>query len=272
MSSTAGDGDRNHLLLDKMDLKGKNIVITGASSGIGEHIALTLAKEGCNLALLARTKSKLDQIAEKCRSSSSQIKIHVLQCDMSEKLSVDETCKQIGSLFNNEVHVLINNAGIMGEQISSMEEKTKGDGEKDVVDMWEEVMMVNLVNLMRITNRCLQFMKKIEHGAAIITISSVAATMTGSNLSHYHASKWGVNGFLGSIYEDVRQYGIKVCSIMPGMVNTPMLGDFMNKVHVEKCIQPDDIAQGILYVLKTPYNVCPTEIKYRPQYSPYRKE
>lgn len=93
--------------------------------------------------------------------------------------------------------------------------------------------------------------------------------MTNGKSAQYHASKWGVNGFLGSIYEDVREYGIKVCSIMPGFVNTPMVQD--KQLDFNKCIQSEDIAQGVLYILRTPYNVCPTEIKYRPQYTPYLK-
>jgi NADP-dependent 3-hydroxy acid dehydrogenase YdfG len=112
--------------------------------------------------------------------------------------------------------------------------------------------------------------------------------MTGGKSAQYHASKWGVNGFLGSIYEgvaftdmtvlridiffpiDVREYGIKVCSIMPGFVNTPMIQGDDSKLDMAKCIQSEDIAEGVLYILRTPFNVCPTEIKYRPQYTPYK--
>lgn len=74
------------------------------------------------------------------------------------------------------------------------------------------------------------------------------------------------------LFEDVREYGIKVCSIMPGFVNTPMIHDDKYKLNFDKCIQPEDIAEGVLYILRTPYNVCPTEIKYRPQYTPYLKQ
>ncbi|CAF4901326.1 unnamed protein product, partial [Rotaria socialis] len=70
---------------------------------------------------------------------------------------------------------------------------------------------------------------------------------------------------------DVREYGIKVCSIMPGFVNTPMLHSATQNFNFDKCIQSEDIAEGVLYILRTPYNVCPTEIKYRPQYTPILK-
>ena len=70
---------------------------------------------------------------------------------------------------------------------------------------------------------------------------------------------------------DIREYGIKVCSIMPGFVNTPIIQHAKQRLDLEKCIQSEDIAQGVLYILRTPYNVCPTEIKYRSQYTPYLK-
>lgn len=57
---------------------------------------------------------------------------------------------------------------------------------------------------------------------------------------------------------------------MPGFVNTPMISG--SELDLDKCIQTKDIAEGVLYVIRTPYNVCPTEIKYRPQYSPYKKK
>ncbi|CAM4810088.1 unnamed protein product [Rotaria magnacalcarata] len=249
-----------------MDLHGKNAVITGASSGIGKVVALTLAKEGCNVVLLARSRDTLESLATEC--SKHAVKAHVIVCDMSSKQSVEDACKEIGQIFQNKLDILINNAGIFGESVSSIEEKTPSG--KDVVDMWDEVMTVNLLSLMRMTGRCLPMMKECKHGA-VIAISSIAATMTNGKLAQYYASKWGLNGFLGSIYEDVREYGIKVCSIMPGFVNTPMLHSATQQFNFDKCIQSEDIAEGVLYILRTPYNVCPTEIKYRPQYTPYLK-
>ena len=94
---------------------------------------------------------------------------------MASKQSIEESCKKLGEVFQNRVDILINNAGIYGESVSAMEEKTPSG--KDTVDMWEEVMTVNLVNLMRITGRCLPMMKESKHGA-VITVSSLAATVS----------------------------------------------------------------------------------------------
>ena len=107
---------------------------------------------------------------------------HVIICDMSSKQSVDDACKKMSQIFQNKLDILINNAGISGEDVSSIEEKTPSG--EDIVDMWEEIMMVNLVNLMRITGRCLPMMKECKHGA-VITLSSLAATVSIRNKKEY---------------------------------------------------------------------------------------
>ena len=127
----------------------------------------------CNVALLARSRDALEALAKECAKHS--VKAHVIICDMSSKLSVEDACAQIAQVFQNKLDILINNAGIFGERVSSMEEKTPSG--KDVVDMWEEVMTVNLLSLMRMTGRCLPMMKECKH-SAVITISSLAAVVS----------------------------------------------------------------------------------------------
>ena len=124
------------------------------------------------MALLARSREALESLASEC--ATHQVQAHVIVCDMSSKESVDEACQQIAKVFEKKLDILINNAGMFGERVSSIEEKTPSGG--DVVDMWEEVMMVNLVHLMRLTGRCLPMMKACQHGA-VIAISSLAATV-----------------------------------------------------------------------------------------------
>jgi 3-oxoacyl-[acyl-carrier protein] reductase len=89
--------------------KGRNALVTGASSGMGAEIAVTLAKQGVNLALLARSEDKLKDVADKC--SKHGIKVHIVPTDMSDSTSIDKAAIQVGSLFDNRVHYLINCAG-----------------------------------------------------------------------------------------------------------------------------------------------------------------
>lgn len=126
----------------------------------------------CNVALMARSADALQALASEC--SKFGVQAHVIICDMSSKQSVDESCLKLAEVFEKRLEILINNAGISGEAVPSFEEKTPSG--KDLVDMWEEVMNVNLVNVMRMTGRCLPMMKSSGHGA-IITISSLAATV-----------------------------------------------------------------------------------------------
>lgn len=239
-------------------IKGLNAVITGASSGIGEAIATRLAKEGANIALLARNVEKMSQMAQKLQDQY-HVAVHVIKLDLAQKESVDAAAKQVVSHFST-VHILINNSGISNKIGSVMESDP---------DKWEQVMLVNLVNTMRLTRQLLAPMKQSAVGAAIVFTSSIAARSTFKGNADYCASKHGINGFAGSLFEDVREFGIKVTMIMPGFVNTPMLHG--EKLDFAKCIQPDDVVQAVLFVITSPDTVCPTEIVLRPQKSPYLK-
>lgn len=121
---------------------------------------------------MARSRDALESLAAECLKLG--VKAHVIICDMSSKTSVDQAAQEIGNVFNKKLHFLINNAGIAGEAVPAHEEKAPSG--RDTVDMWEEVLMVNLVNLMRITGRCLPMIKNSEHGA-VVTVSSLAATV-----------------------------------------------------------------------------------------------
>jgi NADP-dependent 3-hydroxy acid dehydrogenase YdfG len=81
--------------------------------------------------------------------------------------------------------------------------------------------------------------------------------------------KFGLIGFTQSLYEEVREHGIKVALILPGFVDTPMIPP-VKHLDRSKMIQPDDVAQAVLYVLNAPATACPVEITIRPQRTPHR--
>ena len=120
--------------------------------------------------------------------------------------------------------------------------------------------------MIHLTRHALPHIQKQSAGG-IINIASVAGKMTHKKGGIYTATKHGVIGFTGSLYEDVRELNIKVCAICPGFVNTDMVRN--TKLDSSKMIQPEDIARTILFVLKFPDTGCPTEITVRPQQSPY---
>jgi 3-hydroxy acid dehydrogenase/malonic semialdehyde reductase len=147
---------------------------------------------------------------------------------------------------------------------------SKENSENADLDEWNQVLMVNLVNTMRLTQKMVYYLKQSKPDAAVITIGSIAGTMSMSNAAAYGASKHGIRGFSVNLFEDLREHGIKVSVIQPGMVNTPMVND-NDKLDQSKMIQVEDIADCVMYVLNCKSTVCPTEITLRPQRSPYKK-
>jgi 3-oxoacyl-[acyl-carrier protein] reductase len=104
---------------------------------------------------------------------------------------------------------------------------------------------------------------------AVINIGSVSGKSGEADGAAYSASKFGLIGFTQSLYEEVREYGIKVAVILPGFVDTPMIPP-VKHLDRAKMIQADDVAQSVLYVLTSPLTACPVEITIRPQRTPYR--
>lgn len=110
----------------------------------------------------------------------------------------------------------------------------------------------------------------IEKGeGAVINIGSVSGKSGEANGAAYSASKFGLIGFTQSLYEEVREHGIKVAVILPGFVDTPLIPP-NRQLDRSKMIQAEDVAQSVLYVLNSPPTSCPVEIMIRPQRTPYR--
>ena len=104
-------------------------------------------------------------------------------------------------------------------------------------------------------------------GGAVIKIGSIAGAYTGGGI--HLAATHALEGYGKAMFEDVREFGTKVCTIRPGFVITPMSKS--DRLDSSLMIQPEDIARTVLFVLKMPGTACPTDIEIRPQRSPYIK-
>jgi 3-oxoacyl-[acyl-carrier protein] reductase len=104
---------------------------------------------------------------------------------------------------------------------------------------------------------------------AIINIASIAGKRGRSGEASYAAAKFGLLGFTQSLYDEVRQHGIKVAAICPGLVDTDLIPD-NKKVDRAKFLQPDDVADAVQQILTSPIRACPTEIVLEPQFDPER--
>jgi NAD(P)-dependent dehydrogenase (short-subunit alcohol dehydrogenase family) len=166
---------------------------------------------------------------------------------------VAETLSEWGS-----VDFLINNAG-WGKTAPVLKGK--------VAD-WDQTFRVNLRAPMLLSQMVLPTLIE-KKGGAIINIASLSGRKGQANTAAYSASKYGLIGFTESLYEEIREYGIKVTAILPGFVDTPLIPP-NRRIDRSKMIRPEDIAEAVLFVLTSSSSYCPVEITVRPQRTPYR--
>jgi 3-oxoacyl-[acyl-carrier protein] reductase len=232
-------------------LEGKTALVTGAGRGIGRAIAISLAKSGCHVHLTARSVLQLAEVQQELRDiGDSAVAIQADLTRDDELRSLVDSC--------GAVDFLINNAG-WGKRAPVV----KGN-----IDDWDRMFRVNLRAPMILAKRLLP--KMIAKGeGAVINIGSVSGKTGEANGAAYAASKFGLIGFTQSLYEEVREHGIKVAVILPGYVDTPLIPP-NRQLDRSKMIQADDIAKAVHYVLTSPATCCPVEITVRPQRTPYR--
>jgi len=173
--------------------------------------------------------------------------------DVELEFLLEESAKAWGS-----ADILINNAG-WGKRAPVI---------RAHVEDWDQTFRLNLRAPMILAQRLLPAM--IATGAgAVINIGSVSGKTGEANGAAYAASKFGLIGFTQSLYEEVREHGIKVSVILPGFVDTPLIPP-NRRLDRSKMIQADDIAEAVHFVLSSPATCCPVEITVRPQRSPDR--
>ena len=235
-------------------LKGKVALVTGAGRGIGKAVALSLAQSGCRVILAARTREQLEEVHREIRDRGGEALVVAADLTRDEDIQqLVETSRSWGA-----VDILINNAG-WGKRAPVV----KGN-----IDDWDRTFRVNLRAPMILAKQFLPNMIAKGEGA-VINIGSVSGKTGEANGAAYAASKFGLIGFTQSLYEEVREHGIKVSVILPGFVDTPLIPP-NRQLDRSKMIQADDIAQAVHYVLTSPATCCPVEITVRPQRTPYR--
>jgi 3-oxoacyl-[acyl-carrier protein] reductase len=236
-------------------LEGKVALVTGAGRGIGKAIALLLGTAGCRVMLAARSREQLAEVEREITAAKGIAA--VVPCDLTRDDDIEKLVSECRRNFGS-VDILINNAG-WGKRAPVVKAR---------VEDWDQTFRLNLRAPMLLAQRLLPAM--IEKGeGAVINIGSVSGKSGEANGAAYSASKFGLIGFTQSLYEEVRQHGVKVSVILPGFVDTPLIPP-NRQLDRSKMIQPADIAQAVCYVLTSPATSCPVEITVRPQQSPYR--
>ncbi|KAG0298521.1 hypothetical protein BGZ96_010567 [Linnemannia gamsii] len=245
-SSSNEQGQFNHNMSSR--LRGKNVLITGASSGIGEACARHFAQAGSNLLLAARRKDRLEKLKAALESQHPQIKISTFELDVRNRAKVLATAATFG-----DVDVLVNNAGLV-------------IGLEKLEDITEEAMdtMIdtNVKGLVHVTQAVLPGMRTRDKGH-IINIGSVAGHQAYGNGSIYCGSKAAVASITKALLFETIDTAIRISEINPGMVETEFSvvrfkGDKSKADSVYKGVHPldgNDIAETVVFVAGRPDHV-----------------
>ncbi|MDP3461170.1 MAG: SDR family oxidoreductase [Bacteroidales bacterium] len=241
-------------------LKDKVIVITGASSGIGEATALMLAEQNVKLVLMARRIDRLNEIADKVKSIGSEA--FVVKVDLAVR---DEVAKAFQTVHEKwgRVDILINNAGLM--PVSYLD--------KLKIDEWDRMIDVNLKGLLYCVAGVLPGMKDVGSGH-IVNVSSVAGRRVWPGFAVYNATKFGVTALSEAMRMELTPtYNIKVTVIEPGAVATELtqtitdqdiLASFAKRNGMIP-LQAEDIARAIKYAITQPDQVNVSEVLVMPR-------
>jgi 3-oxoacyl-[acyl-carrier protein] reductase len=220
-------------------LKGQTAIITGAGSGLGKSIALKLAGEGVNLALIGRDITKLNETAEIC--SKQHITAVSYTCDITDPEQIKNAGTKITQDFNT-VDILINNAGI------AYNKKFIEHSEEEIKKSFD----TNILGLVNFTHEILPGMIERKSGR-IINIGSTLSLETWPNLTIYVATKYAVHGFTEGLRKEMEheKTGVKVMGIYPGTMNTNIA--YANNIPDPDwswAMNPDDIADSVIFMLK----------------------
>jgi NADP-dependent 3-hydroxy acid dehydrogenase YdfG len=233
-----------------MTLENKVAIVTGASRGIGESIALTLASQGVDVALFARDVDGLERVAHKVRETGRQCL--TVTGSVGEPNDV-QRCIQATLETFGKIDILINNAGV--GVFKSVKDTD--------LEEWKKIIDVNLTGVFLCSKAVLEPM--IERGqGTIINISSDIGKRTIPKASAYCASKYGVQAFTEVLSKEVRKFGIRVGTICPGMTDTYFAGSEQGVPEKVDWLKGEDVAEAVVYMCSAPKHAILDEITIHP--------
>jgi len=226
----------------------KVALITGGSKGIGFGIAEALLKDGYKVAITSRTIDSANQAASNLVAHGDVLAIEANVADFNSQLeAINLIIEKWGQL-----DVLIANAGV--GHFAPIDELS--------VDLWKETIDTNLTGVFYSIKASVNEIKKSK--GHIFTISSLAGTNFFAGGSAYNASKFGLTGFTQSVMLDLRKYGVKVSTIMPGSVASHFNDHQPDNESDAWKIQPEDMGKLIVDLLAMPARTLPSKVEIRP--------
>jgi NADP-dependent 3-hydroxy acid dehydrogenase YdfG len=245
-------------------LDGTVALVTGASSGIGEATARTLAAEGATVAILARRADRLERLAGEIEADGG--KALQIEADVSEREQAEAAVARVADELGR-LDVLVNNAGVM----------LLGPIVDAPVEEWEQMLEVNLLGLLYTAHAAVPHLLEAAAGdprkvADMVNISSVAGRVAREGSGVYNATKFGVGAFSESLRQEVTGRNVRISLVEPGAVATELVDhnrpEIQEQVHKRFAeidrLEAEDIADAIAYVVTRPRHVAINEVLVRP--------
>ncbi|SRR5579885_42370 len=232
-------------------------LVTGAGRGIGKAIAVSLAREGFSVCLAARTRDELEETRRATGLAPERSLIVLL--DLAQPEAPAALFESVLD-HHGRIDVLVNNAGWAPARTALIKLK-----ESDL----DQILAVNLrapVALARMA--AIQMVRQGE--GTIVNIASSAARLTPSGEAVYAAAKAGLIAFTRAAFAELRDKGIKVAAIIPGLVDTSLIPD-NKRLNRGAMLRAEDVAAAVMQIIKAPARACPVEISLEPQSDPLSK-
>jgi clavulanate-9-aldehyde reductase len=241
-----------------INLSNRVVAVTGASSGIGEAIALGCARAGAAVALAARRADRIDLLRERIEKDGGRA--IAVPTDVGEenqaRAFIERAHAELGRL-----DVLVNNAGVM----------LLGPIENAPTEEWRRMIHANVFGVLYCTHAALPLMRAQGSGH-IINVSSVAGRVARAGSGVYNLTKFGVGAFSESLRQEAVALGVRVTLVEPGAVATELAGHNRPEVLEQMAkrfqgvtpLEADDIANAVLYAIAQPPNVSINEVLIRP--------
>ncbi len=229
-------------------LRGKNAIITGASSGIGRSAAILFAREGANLVLADVNEAGLQQVQEEIKKIGGDVII--CKTDVSSEEEIKALIHLALETFTN-IDILVNNAGISGG-LDALEDQT--------AEEWHRVYDINVMGPVYATKHIIAHMKS-RHKGVIINIASVAGLLSGAGGNAYSASKAALINFTRTSSCEVGAFNVRINAICPGLIETGMTQPFFDWARsmgkedlvgkyceLKRAAVPEEVAWAILFL------------------------
>lgn len=224
------------------NLQGKVALVTGASGGIGQAVAVRLAADGADLALFGQNVERLQETASKVKALGRRAECY--QVDSKNPEAIAQAMAQVEQAFQR-MDVLVNNAGVTKDGLLI----------RMSVDDWDEVMSVNLRSVFLFTKAAGRVMMKQRSGS-IINVASIIGLIGNPGQANYSASKGGIIAFTKSVAKELSSRGVRANAIAPGFISTRMtekLSEDLQKKMLEiiplgRYGSPEDVAGAVSFL------------------------